>query len=88
MALASASHLHTQLSKKLSTLFHFSLSSLRWRAADILAVCVQNNPYCQKAAMEMNILPTLSTLLETDQSDQVRIKALYAISCKYALWWI
>ncbi|KAL9955994.1 hypothetical protein ACROYT_G037406 [Oculina patagonica] len=56
-------------------------SSLRWRAADILAVCVQNNPYCQKAAMEINMLPTLVTLLETDQSDQVRIKALYAISC-------
>ncbi|KAJ7360060.1 Hsp70-binding protein 1 [Desmophyllum pertusum] len=56
-------------------------SSLRLRAADILAVCVQNNPYCQKAAMEMNILPTLSTLLETDQSEQVKIKALYAISC-------
>lgn len=55
-------------------------SSLRWRAADILAVCVQNNPYCQKAAMEMNILPTLTSLLETDQLDQVRIKALYAIS--------
>lgn len=56
-------------------------SSLRWRAADIMAVCVQNNPYCQKAAMEMNILPTLTSLLETDQLDQVRIKALYAISC-------
>lgn len=56
-------------------------SSLRWRAADLLAVCVQNNPYCQKAAMEMNILPKLITLLETDPSDKVKIKALYAISC-------
>lgn len=56
-------------------------SSLRWRAADILAVCVQNNPYCQKAAMEMNILPKLTYLLVTDQLNQVRIKALYAISC-------
>lgn len=48
-----------------------------------MAVCVQNNPYCQKAAMEMNILPTLTSLLETDQLDQVRIKALYAISGEY-----
>jgi len=55
-------------------------SSLRWRAADTLAVCVQNNPYCQNAAMEMNILPVLCNLLETDQSVQVRIKALFAIS--------
>jgi len=58
---------------------------MRWRAADLLAVCVQNNPYCQKAAMEMNILPKLITLLESDPSDQVKIKALYAISCKYGL---
>jgi len=56
-------------------------SSMRWRAADLLAVCVQNNPYCQKAVMEMNILPKLITLLESDPSDQVKIKALYAISC-------
>lgn len=56
---------------------------MRWRAADLLAVCVQNNPYCQKAAMEMKLLPKLVTLLETDPSNQVKIKALYAISCEY-----
>ena len=33
--------------------------------------------------MEMNILPTLTSLLETDQLDQVRIKALYVISGEY-----
>lgn len=55
-------------------------SSIRWRAADTLAVCVQNNPYCQKAALEMNILPILSSLLDTDHSVEVRIKALFAVS--------
>lgn len=43
-------------------------------------MCVQNNPYCQKAALEMNILPILSSLLDTDHSVEVRIKALFAIS--------
>ena len=43
-------------------------------------MCVQNNPYCQKAALEMNILPILSSLLDTDYSVEVRIKALFAIS--------
>ena len=33
----------------------------------------------------MNILPKLITLLETDPSNQVKIKALYAISCEYPL---
>lgn len=61
-----------------------NVSSLRWRAADTLAVCVQNNPYCQNAAMDMNILPMLCKLLETDQSVEVRIKALFAISSKYS----
>lgn len=75
--------LKTQLTVTKSDSILLICSSLRWRAADILAVCVQNNPYCQKAAMEMNILPTLTSLLETDQLDQVRIKALYAISGEY-----
>ncbi|XP_068672206.1 hsp70-binding protein 1-like [Montipora foliosa] len=55
-------------------------SSIRWRAADTLAVCVQNNSYCQKAALEMNILPVLTNLLQSDQSEQVQVKALFAIS--------
>ncbi|XP_029199868.2 hsp70-binding protein 1-like [Acropora millepora] len=55
-------------------------SSMRWRAADILAVCVQNNPYGQNAALEMAMLPVLCGLLESDQSEQVQVKALFAIS--------
>ena len=57
---------------------------MRWRAADILAVCVQNNPYCQKAALEMTMLPLLCGLLESDQSEQVQVKALFAISSKFS----
>ena len=32
----------------------------------------------------MNILSMLSSLLETDQSVQVRIKALFAVSSRYS----
>ena len=57
---------------------------MRWRAADILAVCVQNNPYGQNAALEMAMLPVLCGLLESDQSEQVQVKALFAISSKFS----
>lgn len=49
-------------------------------------MCVQNNPYCQKAALEVNILPILSSLLDTDVSVEVRIKALFAISGMHSVF--
>nr|UST29469.1 hsp70 [Haliclona caerulea] len=55
-------------------------SELRWRAADVLAVVAQNNPYSQTALTDMGVMPTLLQLLDNDPADQVRIKALYALS--------
>ena len=51
--------------------------------ADVLAVCVQNNPYCQKAALELNVISLFLELIDSDSSEQVKVKALYALSCKY-----
>ena len=58
-------------------------SSIRWRAADVIAVCTQNNPTCQKHAAEHQFLKMLITMVETDKDDQCKVKAFYAISCNF-----
>ncbi|XP_049839749.1 hsp70-binding protein 1 isoform X3 [Schistocerca gregaria] len=55
-------------------------SSLRWRAAEIIAELTQNNPYCQQRILEANLLQPLLNLVDNDPASQVRVKALYAIS--------
>lgn len=62
-----------------------SHGSLRWRAAEIIAELTQNNPYCQERVLEAGLLPVLLSLVDTDDNQQVRIKALYALSCKLFL---
>uniref|UniRef100_T1JDV9 Nucleotide exchange factor Fes1 domain-containing protein n=1 Tax=Strigamia maritima TaxID=126957 RepID=T1JDV9_STRMM len=54
---------------------------LRMKTADLFAELVQNNPYCQKAAGEFGLIPQLLDLLENDPEPEVRIKALYGLSC-------
>jgi hypothetical protein len=58
---------------------------LRWRAAEIIAELTQNNPYCQERILEAGLLPVLLSLADVDHNQQVRIKALYALSCKLFL---
>ncbi|XP_069683764.1 hsp70-binding protein 1 [Periplaneta americana] len=55
--------------------------SLRWRAAEIIAELTQNNPYCQERVLEAGLLPVLLSLVDIDPNPQVRVKALYALSC-------
>jgi len=58
-------------------------AELRWRAADLIATLTQNNPYCQRAVLEIKLLPRLIKLLDDASEDEhVRVKALYALSCK------
>lgn len=60
-----------------------SHSSIRWRTADVIAELAQNNPFCQEKMLETeSLLSTLLSMIDTDSSDQARIKALYAVSCK------
>ncbi|XP_074659872.1 hsp70-binding protein 1-like [Tubulanus polymorphus] len=54
---------------------------IRSRAADLIATLVQNNPYCQQRALEFDLMPSLLALLDDDNDDRVKIKALYAVSC-------
>lgn len=57
-------------------------SSIRWRAADLIAELAQNNPFCQEKFLETGLFPTLLNMIDTDPAESVRIKALYAVSCK------
>ena len=50
---------------------------------ELIATLVQNNPYCQSAVLESQLLPAMLNILDNDTSSAVKTKALYAISCKY-----
>jgi hsp70-interacting protein len=66
----------------LAMLLKSSHPGLRWRTADLIATLTQNNPYCQQEVLKSNLLPLLVKLLDdSSEDDQVRIKALYALSC-------
>eukprot|EP00794_Sanderia_malayensis_P008252 gene8252-9134_t len=56
-------------------------SSLRWRAAEIIADVTQNKPVCQEVVVKANTIPRLVEILKTDEVDLVKVKALYALSC-------
>ncbi|CAK9796851.1 Hsp70-binding protein 1 [Anthophora plagiata] len=56
-------------------------SSIRWRAADVIAELAQNNPFCQERCLETGLFPILLNMVDTDPAEAVRIKALYAVSC-------
>lgn len=55
-------------------------SGIRHRTAEVIAELVQNNPYCQKAVTEAELIGDLVKLVDSDEVDIVRIKSLYALS--------
>ena len=59
-------------------------ADLRSLGSELIAVLVQNNPYCQNAVLRADLLPMLLELLDKDEIPTVRIKALYAISCEFS----
>lgn len=56
-------------------------SSIRWRAADVIAELAQNNPFCQERCLQAGLFPMLLNMVDADPAEIARIKALYAISC-------
>lgn len=54
---------------------------LRWRTADLVATLVQNNPYCQQAALDSNLMERLLSMVDSTDTDLVRTKAVYGLSC-------
>ena len=67
--------------KLLPTLLNNNNDEFRALGCDFIATLAQNNEYCQKTLVDFDILPLIFNKLENDNSDGVRIKALYAISC-------
>ncbi|XP_033752609.1 hsp70-binding protein 1-like isoform X2 [Pecten maximus] len=61
--------------------FENSEAEVRWNSLELLGVLVQNNPYCQEAALKHELLPLVLGIIDNDSNATVRIKALYAISC-------
>lgn len=57
-------------------------SGLRWRAAQLIASCAQNMPQVQDHLLQIQVLPMLLQLTDSDPNPTVRVKALYAVSCE------
>ena len=58
-------------------------ASLRIGSANVIGEVTQNNLYCQSNMMALNPLPKLLQMMDSDTSTQARVKALFALSCKY-----
>ncbi|XP_071957144.1 hsp70-binding protein 1-like [Antedon mediterranea] len=56
-------------------------SEVRWNTAELIAMVSQNNPYSQNVLLNHDMIPVLFDLVDKDDADIVRVKALYAISC-------
>lgn len=67
--------------KMVEELFKNPQAEIRWKTAELFATCVQNNPISQEGALEMGFVPILLSLVDTDEHQQVKIKAFYALSC-------
>lgn len=57
-------------------------AALRWRTTNLIGICSQNVPFVQETVLGFGAVSVLLKLLDLDSSDTVRIKALFAISCK------
>lgn len=76
----------------LLSLLESPFPTLQWRAAEVTAICVQNNPPVQQAFMNKGIMLALWPLLD-HTNITVQIKSMLAISCmirgyQVALDWI
>lgn len=59
-----------------------SHDGIRAGAANLIAELTQNNAFCQEKILEAGFIPVLLSMVDSDSSDQARIKALYAVSCE------
>lgn len=66
----------------MSRCLRHSEAGIRWRAAQLIASCAQNMPEVQYYLLNQGALQTLLQLTDHDTNSTVRVKALYAVSCK------
>lgn len=66
--------------KAITNLIFHAPPSLQWRAAEVVANCVQNNLAAQEYFMQAGIMDSLFPLMESDNF-MCQLKALSALSC-------
>ena len=85
-------HIFTDLMKLggmdlcVSSLLCHPQSGVRWHAAQLIATCAQNMPEVQCHLLSLGALKSLLQLTDHDPNPTVRVKALYAVSCKLFLF--
>ena len=67
------------------TLLQDNEEDVRASACSLIATVVQNNLQCQTEALNLGLLSQLLDLLDKDDKMAVKVKALYAVSCKYII---
>lgn len=67
----------------LFTLLKHEKAQIRALTFDLIGTLAQNNTYCQETLLASKIMPLVLQALDKDV-DEVKIKALFAISCKYS----
>lgn len=55
---------------------------IRALTCDLVGTCAQNNEYSQESFVTSKIILLMLKTLENDQDNNVKVKALFAISCK------
>ena len=60
--------------------FKSPVSSLQWRAAEVIAEASQNKPVCQLAAMDAGAIEQLIGMLNSAEADMVKVKSIFALS--------
>ncbi|XP_048780054.1 hsp70-binding protein 1-like isoform X2 [Ostrea edulis] len=65
----------------LKELMKHKTADIRWNTLELVAVLVQNHPFCQEMALKENLLTQMLNTLDTDDNATVKTKALYAVSC-------
>ena len=56
---------------------------IRALTCDLVGTCAQNNEYSQETFITTEILSLMLKTLENDNENSVKVKALFAISCKF-----
>lgn len=62
-------------------LLDMNITEIKIKACELFAEIVQNNPKAQSNAIEAGLMPVFTHLLDADSDNNVRVKALYALSC-------
>jgi hypothetical protein len=58
-------------------------SEIRGYSFQLVSTLVQNNPTCQHAAVQDDLVPRMLSALSVESDPAVQYQAIQALSCKY-----